>query len=212
MIIDVRHLSKSFDYYKKELGLKNSIKNLFYREKLTKAGGAATSRFEIEEGEMVGFLGPNGAGKTTTLKMLSGILHPTGGQGLGAGLHPLGAQEGLQDAVRHRDGPEEPAVVGPARQRVAVPQQVHLRDRRPRLPGHPGRADRAAGRERPAERAGAAAVAGRAHEDGADRRPDPQAQADLPGRADHRPGHPLAEEDSASSSSITTRRRRPRSS
>ena len=32
MIIKVDHLSKSFDYYKKELGLKNSLKNLFYRE------------------------------------------------------------------------------------------------------------------------------------------------------------------------------------
>ena len=29
---------------------------------------------------MIGFLGPNGAGKTTTLKMLSGILYPTGGK------------------------------------------------------------------------------------------------------------------------------------
>jgi viologen exporter family transport system ATP-binding protein len=36
--------------------------------------------FEIGEGEIVGFLGPNGAGKTTTLKMLSGLLYPTGGQ------------------------------------------------------------------------------------------------------------------------------------
>jgi ABC-2 type transport system ATP-binding protein len=78
MIIQVDHLSKSFDYYKKELGLRSSFKNLFYREKLTKDAVNAIS-FEIEEGEMVGFLGPNGAGKTTTLKMLSGILHPTAG-------------------------------------------------------------------------------------------------------------------------------------
>jgi ABC-2 type transport system ATP-binding protein len=35
--------------------------------------------FRIAQGEVVGFLGPNGAGKTTTLKMLSGLLHPTGG-------------------------------------------------------------------------------------------------------------------------------------
>jgi ABC-2 type transport system ATP-binding protein len=68
MIIQVDHLSKSFDYFK----------NLFYREKLTKEAVSAIS-FEIEAGEMVGFLGPNGAGKTTTLKMLSGILHPTAG-------------------------------------------------------------------------------------------------------------------------------------
>lgn len=79
MVIDVNHLSKSFDYYKKELGLKSSVKNLFFREKLTKDAVNDIS-FEIEEGEMVGFLGPNGAGKTTTLKMLSGILHPSGGR------------------------------------------------------------------------------------------------------------------------------------
>jgi len=35
--------------------------------------------FTIEPGEVVGFLGPNGAGKTTTLKMLSGLLYPSGG-------------------------------------------------------------------------------------------------------------------------------------
>ena len=87
MIIDVKHLSKSFDYYKKELGLKNSIKNLFFRQKLTKAAVNDIS-FEIEAGEMVGFLGPNGAGKTTTLKMLSGILYPTGGQAAVLGFTP----------------------------------------------------------------------------------------------------------------------------
>jgi len=79
MVINVEHLSKSFDYYRKELGLKNSFKNLFYREKLTKEAVSGIS-FQIQEGEMVGFLGPNGAGKTTTLKMLSGIIHPSGGK------------------------------------------------------------------------------------------------------------------------------------
>jgi ABC-2 type transport system ATP-binding protein len=87
MIIQVRHLSKSFEYYKKELGLKNSIKNLFYREKLSKAAVNDIS-FEVQEGEMLGFLGPNGAGKTTTLKMLSGILHPTGGAASVLGFTP----------------------------------------------------------------------------------------------------------------------------
>jgi len=33
----------------------------------------------IEEGEVFGFLGPNGAGKTTTLKLLMGLVPPTGG-------------------------------------------------------------------------------------------------------------------------------------
>jgi ABC-2 type transport system ATP-binding protein len=87
MIIRANHLSKSFDYYKKELGLKNSVKNLFHREKLTKSAVSDIS-FEIEEGEMVGFLGPNGAGKTTTLKMLSGILHPTSGEASVIGYTP----------------------------------------------------------------------------------------------------------------------------
>src|SRR5688500_8491362 len=34
----------------------------------------------IARGEVFGFLGPNGAGKTTTIRMLMGILVPTGGQ------------------------------------------------------------------------------------------------------------------------------------
>ncbi len=34
---------------------------------------------EVPRGELFGFLGPNGAGKTTTLRMIAGILRPTGG-------------------------------------------------------------------------------------------------------------------------------------
>ncbi len=42
--------------------------------------------FNVHEGEIFGFLGPNGAGKTTTIKMLTGLLRPTEGEGRVAGL------------------------------------------------------------------------------------------------------------------------------
>jgi ABC-2 type transport system ATP-binding protein len=35
--------------------------------------------FKMESGEVVGFLGPNGAGKTTTMRMIAGLISPSGG-------------------------------------------------------------------------------------------------------------------------------------
>ncbi len=43
----------------------------------------------VRRGEVFGFLGPNGAGKTTSLKMLLGLVRPTGGRGTVLGT-PLG--------------------------------------------------------------------------------------------------------------------------
>ena len=63
---------------KKKEGLGASVTNLFSRTMKVKDAVKEIS-FSIDEGATVGFLGPNGAGKTTTLKMLSGIMHPSGG-------------------------------------------------------------------------------------------------------------------------------------
>ena len=45
--------------------------------------------FEVGRGEIFGIIGPNGAGKTTTLKTLAGLLAPTEGRALAAGLDTL---------------------------------------------------------------------------------------------------------------------------
>jgi ABC-2 type transport system ATP-binding protein len=44
--------------------------------------------FTVARGETVGYIGPNGAGKSTTIKMLTGILTPTGGRVRVAGIDP----------------------------------------------------------------------------------------------------------------------------
>src|SRR5262249_26123153 len=43
----------------------------------------------VTRGEMLGYIGPNGAGKSTTLKMLTGVLTPTGGEVTVCGLRPV---------------------------------------------------------------------------------------------------------------------------
>jgi len=85
--IEAAGLTKVYRTYRKEGGLRGSIKGLV-RRKYQETRAADNVTFQIEEGELVGFLGPNGAGKTTVLKMLSGLLNPTSGEARVLGFVP----------------------------------------------------------------------------------------------------------------------------
>jgi ABC-2 type transport system ATP-binding protein len=85
--VSIRDLQKYFYVPEREAGARAALGSLFRRRnKEVKAVDGIS--VQIEEGEVVGFLGPNGAGKTTTLKMLSGLLHPTGGDARVLGFQP----------------------------------------------------------------------------------------------------------------------------
>lgn len=77
--IHVTDLRKSYVVPEREAGLKAALRSLV-RRKSREVKAVDNIRFDVAPGEVVGFLGPNGAGKTTTLKMLSGLLYPTGGE------------------------------------------------------------------------------------------------------------------------------------
>lgn len=77
-IILVEDLSKVYPIAIKEPGLKGTVRHFFNRTYRNVKAVEGVS-FSIEPGEVVGFLGANGAGKTTTLKMLTGLIYPSGG-------------------------------------------------------------------------------------------------------------------------------------
>jgi ABC-2 type transport system ATP-binding protein len=86
-VIQVEQLHKSFRLRVRERGVSSGFKALFrpvYREVEAVQGVS----FSVAQGETVAFIGPNGAGKSTTIKMLTGILHPSGGQARVLGLVP----------------------------------------------------------------------------------------------------------------------------
>ena len=85
--IKVEHLSKTYQVPEREGGFGAAVKS-FFKRKYKDVKAVQDVNFQIEQGEVVGFLGPNGAGKTTTLKMLSGLLHPTGGKATVLGFTP----------------------------------------------------------------------------------------------------------------------------
>ncbi len=87
-MIEVDGLSKYYRVHERPPGVWAAARSLFSRPTRTVKAVDSVS-FRIAAGERVGFLGPNGAGKTTTLKMLSGLLFPSGGRALVAGHVPF---------------------------------------------------------------------------------------------------------------------------
>ena len=85
--IIVENLSKTYQVPEREGGFSAAVRS-FFKRKYKDVKAVQNVSFKIEQGEIVGFLGPNGAGKTTTLKMLSGLLHPTGGKAHVLGFTP----------------------------------------------------------------------------------------------------------------------------
>jgi len=83
----VENLSKTYQVPEREGGFGAAVRS-FFKRKYKDVKAVQEVNFKIAQGEIVGFLGPNGAGKTTTLKMLSGLLHPTGGNANVLGFTP----------------------------------------------------------------------------------------------------------------------------
>jgi ABC-2 type transport system ATP-binding protein len=77
-VIEIRGLKKSYRVYQKKEGLGAAMRGLFRRE-YREVEAVRGIDLNVDESEFVAFLGPNGAGKTTTLKLLSGVINPTGG-------------------------------------------------------------------------------------------------------------------------------------
>jgi len=93
--IEVSGLTKTFRTYKKQPGFAGAVRGLF-RRTYEQTLAVKDVNFTIEPGELVGFLGPNGAGKTTTLKMLAGLLYPTGGSARVLGYVPWQRDDGYR--------------------------------------------------------------------------------------------------------------------
>jgi ABC-2 type transport system ATP-binding protein len=92
--IFVEDLKKTFFVSERDSGIFGSIRGLVQR-KTKEVHALKGVSFSLEQGEVVGYIGPNGAGKSTTIKILSGILVPSGGKCI------IGGRTPWKDRIQH---------------------------------------------------------------------------------------------------------------
>jgi len=78
-----------------------TIKTVGLTRKFNGLNAVDSLNLEIEEGEIFGLVGPDGAGKTTTMRLLTGILEPTSGEGWVFGKHIAKESEALKDNIAY---------------------------------------------------------------------------------------------------------------
>ncbi len=93
-----RGLCKTFRVADKQPGLAGTLRHLVHR-RWRSVQAVRDVSFSIDAGEVVGFLGPNGAGKTTTLKLLTGLIHPSGGELEVAGHRPFRRERAFLESI-----------------------------------------------------------------------------------------------------------------
>src|SRR6266566_5297206 len=97
-MIEGESLSKTFRVARKRPGLLGGLRSVVDPDVRVVTAVHELSMY-IERGEMIGLVGPNGAGKSTTIKLLTGILMPTGGRVRVAGLDPMRQRRGLASRI-----------------------------------------------------------------------------------------------------------------
>jgi ABC-2 type transport system ATP-binding protein len=93
-VIRAERLSKTFRRYDNPPGVLGSMRGLVNRRYETVHAVKDVS-FDVAAGTRLGYVGVNGSGKSTTVKMLTGIMSPTGGRCTVDGLDPQ------RDRIRH---------------------------------------------------------------------------------------------------------------
>ena len=97
-IIEVEHMTKTFRLARRRPGMLGGIRSIVNPE-LRLVNAVQDVSLRVERGEMLGLVGPNGAGKSTSIKMMTGILTPSGGTLRVAGLEPIRQRRELASRI-----------------------------------------------------------------------------------------------------------------